>query len=223
MRHVDRQDRSRLARRLTAALLTSATMAAHAAPPPPELVPRDAARDRAFAAAGIQVYSCEYDGNHRLAWTFQHPEATLYDAAGVAVIKHGAGPAWEAQDGSRIVGEKLAEREAGATEQVVGVQLAAVLAVLSQDEAARIVVAYEPVWAIGTGRSATAEQAQQVHAFLRGRLAAKGAERVSLLYGGSVKADNAAELFSQPDIDGGLIGGASLKSGDFLAICRAAQ
>ncbi len=110
MRHVDRQDRSRLARRLTAALLTSATMAAHAAPPPPpELVPRDAARDRAFAAAGIQVYSCEYDGNHRLAWTFQHPEATLYDAAGVAVIKHGAGPAWEAQDGSRIVGEKLAD------------------------------------------------------------------------------------------------------------------
>lgn len=110
MCHVDRQDRSRLARRLTAALLTSATMAAHAAPPPPpELVPRDAARDRAFAAAGIQVYSCEYDGNHRLAWTFQHPEATLYDAAGVAVIKHGAGPAWEAQDGSRIVGEKLAD------------------------------------------------------------------------------------------------------------------
>ncbi|MBO2947274.1 triose-phosphate isomerase [Burkholderia pseudomallei] len=121
------------------------------------------------------------------------------------------------------VGETLAEREAGATERGVGVQLAAVLAVLSQDEAARIVVAYEPVWAIGTGRSATAEQAQQVHAFLRGRLAAKGAERVSLLYGGSVKADNAAELFSQPDIDGGLIGGASLKSGDFLAICRAAQ
>ncbi|MCS3399176.1 triose-phosphate isomerase [Burkholderia thailandensis] len=121
------------------------------------------------------------------------------------------------------VGETLAEREAGTTEQVVGAQLDAVLAVLSPDEAARIVVAYEPVWAIGTGKSATAEQAQQVHAFLRGRLAAKGAGHVSLLYGGSVKADNAAELFGQPDIDGGLIGGASLKSGDFLAICRAAK
>ncbi|AHI78814.1 triose-phosphate isomerase [Burkholderia thailandensis USAMRU Malaysia  len=121
------------------------------------------------------------------------------------------------------VGETLAEREAGTTEQVVGAQLDAVLAVLSPDEAARIVVAYEPVWAIGMGKSATAEQAQQVHAFLRGRLAAKGAGHVSLLYGGSVKADNAAELFGQPDIDGGLIGGASLKSGDFLAICRAAK
>jgi triosephosphate isomerase (TIM) len=85
-------------------------------------------------------------------------------------------------------------------------------------------VAYEPVWAIGTGRSATSEQAQQVHAFLRARLAAKGAQAagVLLLYGGSVKPENAAELFRQADIDGGLIGGASLKAGDFLAICAAA-
>jgi triosephosphate isomerase (TIM) len=120
------------------------------------------------------------------------------------------------------VGETLEQREAGVTEQVVGTQLDAVLSTLSAEEAARIVVAYEPVWAIGTGKSATAEQAQQVHAFLRGRLAAKGVAHVSLLYGGSVKADNAAELFGQPDIDGGLIGGASLKSDDFLAICRAA-
>lgn len=120
------------------------------------------------------------------------------------------------------VGETLEEREAGVTEQVVGTQLDAVLAVLSTDEAARIVVAYEPVWAIGTGKSATSDQAQQVHAFLRARLEAKGVAHVSLLYGGSVKADNAVELFGQADIDGGLIGGASLKSDDFLAICRAA-
>ncbi|WP_246795521.1 triose-phosphate isomerase [Burkholderia perseverans] len=121
------------------------------------------------------------------------------------------------------VGETLAERESDATEAVVGAQLDAVLALLSDDEAARIVVAYEPVWAIGTGKSASSEQAQQVHAFLRSRLAAKGVAQVAVLYGGSVKPDNAGELFGQPDIDGGLIGGASLKSGDFLAICRAAQ
>ncbi|MGS1004572.1 triose-phosphate isomerase [Burkholderia glumae] len=121
------------------------------------------------------------------------------------------------------VGETLAEREAGSTETVVGAQLDAALALLSDQEAARIVVAYEPVWAIGTGKSASSEQAQQVHAFLRSRLAAKGVEQVSVLYGGSVKPDNARELFGQPDIDGGLIGGASLKGGDFLAICRAAQ
>ena len=122
------------------------------------------------------------------------------------------------------VGETLEEREAGATEQVVGAQLDEVLAKLSVQEAARIVVAYEPVWAIGTGKSATAGQAQAVHAFLRGRLAAKGAEvaSVPLLYGGSVKPDNAEELFRQQDIDGGLIGGASLKDQDFLAICKAA-
>ncbi len=122
------------------------------------------------------------------------------------------------------VGETLEEREAGRTEKVVGEQLEAVLAKLSTQDAARIVIAYEPVWAIGTGRSASAQQAQDVHAFLRARVAAKdaGAARVPLLYGGSVKPDNAEELFRQPDIDGGLIGGASLKSGDFLAICEAA-
>jgi triosephosphate isomerase len=100
-----------------------------------------------------------------------------------------------------------------------------VLDVLSADDAARIVVAYEPVWAIGTGKSATAGEAQHVHAFLRARLAAKGAAvaDVPLLYGGSVKPENAEELFRQTDIDGGLIGGASLKDKDFLAICEAAQ
>jgi triosephosphate isomerase len=120
------------------------------------------------------------------------------------------------------VGETLEEREAGKTEKVVGLQLDEVLATLSPEEAARIVLAYEPVWAIGTGKSATSQQAQDVHAFLRARLAAKGAGDVALLYGGSVKPENAEELFRQPDIDGGLIGGASLKDQDFLAICKAA-
>jgi triosephosphate isomerase len=122
------------------------------------------------------------------------------------------------------VGETLEQREAGRTRDVVGDQLAVVLALLSVEEAARIVVAYEPVWAIGTGKSATSQEAQEVHAFLRERLAAKGGQvaDVPLLYGGSVKPENAAELFRQPDIDGGLIGGASLKDADFLAICAAA-
>ncbi len=115
------------------------------------------------------------------------------------------------------VGETLAERDAGATERVVIRQLDAVLAAV-RGEAANIVVAYEPVWAIGTGRTATPEQAQQVHARLRDRLREAGADGIALLYGGSVKADNAKSLFAMPDIDGGLIGGASLKADEFLAI-----
>jgi triosephosphate isomerase (TIM) len=122
------------------------------------------------------------------------------------------------------VGETLAERDAGQTEAVVKRQLAAVIHQLAHC-AAEMVVAYEPVWAIGTGRTATPEQAQAVHAVLRAQLqAATGhAERMTILYGGSVKPDNAATLFAQPDIDGGLIGGASLKAADFIAICRAAR
>ena len=121
------------------------------------------------------------------------------------------------------VGETLAERDAGQTEAVVKRQLSAVIHTLAHC-AAEMVVAYEPVWAIGTGRTATPGQAQAVHAVLRAQLqAATGhADRMRILYGGSVKADNAATLFSQPDIDGGLIGGASLKAADFIAICRAA-
>ncbi|KPF50398.1 triosephosphate isomerase [beta proteobacterium AAP51] len=121
------------------------------------------------------------------------------------------------------VGETLAEREAGQTEAVVKRQLSVVIHQLAHC-AAEMVVAYEPVWAIGTGRTATPEQAQAVHAVLRAQLqAATGrAETMKILYGGSVKPDNAAILFAQPDIDGGLIGGASLKAADFIAICRAA-
>ncbi|MEA3120383.1 MAG: triosephosphate isomerase, partial [Paraburkholderia sp.] len=123
------------------------------------------------------------------------------------------------------VGETMEQRDKGATQEIVGAQIDAVLSKLSVEESARIVVAYEPVWAIGTGRSATAEQAQEVHALLRGRLVAKDAALVDvpLLYGGSVKPENAQTLFRQADVDGGLIGGASLKSQDFLAICAAAQ
>jgi len=121
------------------------------------------------------------------------------------------------------VGETLEQRDAGQTEAVVKRQLAAVIHTLAHC-AGEIVVAYEPVWAIGTGRTATPEQAQQVHHVLRAQLqAATGhGDRMRILYGGSVKADNAATLFAQPDIDGGLIGGASLKAADFVAICRAA-
>lgn len=121
------------------------------------------------------------------------------------------------------VGETLAEREAGQTEAVVKRQLSAVIHQLAHC-AAEMVVAYEPVWAIGTGRTATPEQAQAVHAVLRAQLQAATGHggRMKILYGGSVKADNAATLFAQPDIDGGLIGGASLKAADFVAICRAA-
>ena len=118
------------------------------------------------------------------------------------------------------VGETLAEREAGLTETVVGRQLDEVIELLGAG-IARSVVAYEPVWAIGTGRTATPEQAQDVHAFLRARLAKAGAEHVPLLYGGSVKAANAAALFAMQDVDGGLVGAASLDAEEFLAIGHA--
>ncbi|HEU4459686.1 MAG TPA: triose-phosphate isomerase [Methylibium sp.] len=120
------------------------------------------------------------------------------------------------------VGETLAEREADDTEAVVKRQLSAVIHTLAHCTG-EMIVAYEPVWAIGTGRTASPEQAQAVHALLRAQLraATPQADRMRLLYGGSVKPDNAASLFAQPDIDGGLIGGASLKAADFLSICRA--
>lgn len=122
------------------------------------------------------------------------------------------------------VGETLAQREAGETEAVVKRQLSAAIHTLAHC-AGEMVVAYEPVWAIGTGRTASPEQAQAVHALLRAQLraATPRADEMKILYGGSVKPDNAATLFAQPDIDGGLIGGASLKVADFVAICRAAQ
>jgi len=123
------------------------------------------------------------------------------------------------------VGESLEQRESGKTDEVVGAQTDAVLAAISAEDVSRIVIAYEPVWAIGTGKTATPQMAQDVHAMLRGKLKAKNlaaAEAVKILYGGSMKPDNAGELLAMADIDGGLIGGASLKAADFLAIIRAA-
>ncbi len=122
------------------------------------------------------------------------------------------------------VGETLAEREQGATDAVVIRQLKPVLEAVGAD-LAKIVVAYEPVWAIGTGKTATPDMAQQVHELIRATLAqadAAAAATVRILYGGSMKPDNAGELLAKPDIDGGLIGGASLKAVDFLAIAKAA-
>ena len=153
-----------------------------------------------------------------------HSERRAYHAEGdqlvadkaKAALAHGVTPIV-------CVGETRAEREAGQTEAVVKRQLAAVIHTLGHC-CGEMVVAYEPVWAIGTGLTATPAEAQAVHAVLRAQLHAatdrSGVMRI--LYGGSVKADNAAELFSQPDIDGGLIGGASLKVADFAAICLAA-
>jgi triosephosphate isomerase len=123
------------------------------------------------------------------------------------------------------VGETLAEREAGVTADVVRRQLAAVIDAVGAQGIAKSVIAYEPVWAIGTGKTATPDQAQDVHALIRAQVAAADAgvaQGVQILYGGSVKAGNARELFAQADIDGGLIGGASLVAADFLAICTAA-
>ncbi|MEQ9402226.1 MAG: triose-phosphate isomerase [Cyclobacteriaceae bacterium] len=122
-------------------------------------------------------------------------------------------------------GERLESREAGTQETVVEEQVQGALFHLSKEEIAKVVIAYEPVWAIGTGKTASAEQAQEMHAFIRAILTEKYssevADNISILYGGSVKPDNAKELFSQPDVDGGLIGGASLKSRDFTDIIKA--
>jgi triosephosphate isomerase len=125
------------------------------------------------------------------------------------------------------VGETLAERESGATLKVVQTQLEAALEGVNKDQAPTVVVAYEPVWAIGTGKVATTDQAQEVHAFIRGLLAKlfteAVAKKVRILYGGSMKPANAPELLAQKDIDGGLIGGASLEARSFVELIKAAE
>ena len=170
------------------------------------------------SAAMLAEFACRYV-------IVGHSERRAYHAEGDALVAAKAQAAL-AKGITPIVcvGETLAQRDAGETEAVVKRQLSVVIHQLAHC-AGEMVVAYEPVWAIGTGRTATPEQAQHVHAVLRAQLqAATGhADRMRILYGGSVKADNAAALFAQPDIDGGLIGGASLKALDFIAICRAAH
>lgn len=135
-----------------------------------------------------------------------------------AVLKEGLTPIL-------CVGETLAEREYGVMEQVIARQVDAVIAQSGAAALGQAVMAYEPVWAIGTGKTATPEQAQAVHAFIRGRVAERDisvADGLPILYGGSVKGSNAAQLFAMADIDGGLIGGASLVADEFAAICKAA-
>lgn len=129
------------------------------------------------------------------------------------------------------VGETLAEHDAGLTEVIVASQMDAVMATLNDQSFAaamkvNMVFAYEPVWAVGTGKTATPEQAQAVHTFIRHRIAMRNAEaanRVRIIYGGSIKAGNAKKLFAMPDVDGGLVGGASLSADEFIAICKAAN
>ncbi len=169
------------------------------------------------AAAMLAEFGCRYViVGHSERRQYHHESDSLVADKAKAALAKGVTPIV-------CVGESLAQRDAGETDAVVKRQLSAVIHALAHC-AGEIVVAYEPVWAIGTGRTATPEQAQAVHALLRAQLhaATPHADRMKILYGGSVKADNAAALFAQPDIDGGLIGGASLKADDFIAICRAA-
>ncbi|WP_006788534.1 triose-phosphate isomerase [Thiorhodospira sibirica] len=151
---------------------------------------------------------------------------TLYAEDDVLVARKFAAACRHGLKPILCIGETLAEREQGITEAVVARQLDAVISEVGVTLLTEGVIAYEPVWAIGTGRTASPEQAQAVHAFIRSRieqLNADVAAAIRILYGGSVKADNAETLFAQTDIDGGLIGGASLKANDFMAICQAAD
>jgi triosephosphate isomerase (TIM) len=167
----------------------------------------------------LTEFGCRYViVGHSERRAYHREDSALVAKKALAVLAEGMTPIV-------CVGETLEQREAGETAQVVGAQLDAVLEALDAASVGRIVVAYEPVWAIGTGRNATPAMAQEVHAQLRAQLKARNADAadiVPILYGGSMKPENAKELLAQPDIDGGLIGGAALKAEDFLAIIRAA-
>lgn len=191
--------------------------------------------------SGIDLGSQDVSAHEQGAYTGEVSAAMLKDfAVRYAIVGHSERRQYHGETGEQVahkaqralsagitpivcVGETLAEREAGKTEEVVKRQLAAVIHTNGHC-ISEIVVAYEPVWAIGTGKTASPEQAQAVHAVLRGQLnaATEHSDRVHILYGGSMNAANAAELLAQPDIDGGLIGGAALKAADFLTIIAAA-
>ncbi|MCD8302089.1 MAG: triose-phosphate isomerase [Prevotellaceae bacterium] len=155
-----------------------------------------------------------------------HSERRAYYAETAAILKNKLNLALA--NGLKVIfciGEVLEEREAGKQNEVVGAQLADSLFDLTAEQLSNVTLAYEPVWAIGTGKTATADQAQDMHAFIRGIMAGRfgeaAAEELSILYGGSCKPSNAKEIFSKPDVDGGLIGGASLKCADFKGIIDA--
>jgi triosephosphate isomerase len=172
------------------------------------------------AAHMLAEYDCRYViVGHSERRAYHLETSGLVASKAAAVLRAGMTPIV-------CVGETLEERDAGQTNAIVSAQLEAVLKLLDEGDVARLVVAYEPVWAIGTGKTATPAMAQEVHGALRAQLrlhSAEVADTVPLLYGGSMKPENARELMAQPDIDGGLIGGAALKAEDFLAIIRAAQ
>jgi len=196
-----------------------------------------------FADSGIAFGSQDVSCNEKGAYTGEVSAAMLHEVgARYGLVGHSERRQYHHESSDLVarkfaaalhaglvpvlcVGETLEQREAGQTETVIASQLAPVLAQVGAQGFDGAVVAYEPVWAIGTGRTASKEQAQQVHAFIRGEVAkvdARIADSLTILYGGSVKPDNAAELFAQPDVDGGLVGGASLVASDFLAIAQAA-
>ena len=172
-----------------------------------------------ISATMLQDFNCNYvivgHSERRLLYG---EDDSLVTRKFMAALKSGLSPIL-------CIGESLEEREKGITAKIVERQLSAVLQTAGIEAFAEAVIAYEPVWAIGTGRTATRDQAQDVHAQVRGVLASEDvtiADSVRIIYGGSVKAANAAELFAMPDIDGGLIGGASLESVPFIEICKAA-
>ncbi|MYN45189.1 triose-phosphate isomerase [Pseudoduganella sp. FT93W] len=170
------------------------------------------------AAAMLVDFGCRYVlCGHSERRAYHHESNELVAQKARAALAAGLTPVV-------CVGETLEQREAGQTAAVIGAQLQAVLDVLENSELIKIVVAYEPVWAIGTGKTATPQIAQEAHALLRAQLAARdavAAASMQILYGGSMKPENAKELMAQPDIDGGLIGGAALKAADFLGIIQA--
>jgi triosephosphate isomerase len=171
------------------------------------------------AASMLKDVGCRYViVGHSERRRLYHEDDTLVARKFGAVLNVGLTPVL-------CLGETLEEREAERTEAVVARQLDAVTAMNGVPSLGAALIAYEPVWAIGTGRTASAEQAQAVHAYVRHRIHGQDAKisaEVRILYGGSVKASNAAELFSMPDVDGGLVGGASLSADEFLQICAAA-